>query len=127
MSRQIWILVVSIVIVVFCGIWEINYFKSSAQFGLADLEYSKNALENNNFKLAKENIESLEETWNNMKVLWNIFMEHHEIDNIEHAMVEYKAYVNLENKEEALKNSEIIKKYFLHVVEREKVSIENIF
>ncbi|MEG2310470.1 MAG: DUF4363 family protein [Clostridia bacterium] len=127
MNRQILILIVSIILVVFCGIWEIKYLENSSRFCLTDIEYSQNTIKNNDFNLAKTNIEEIKKTWSSMKTIWNIFVEHSEVDNIEETLVEYKVYVENENKEEALRTSEILKRYFYHVVERQRLCIDNVF
>ena len=67
MTRQIFILILSIGAVILGGVWESKYLERSCNFVLADVEYTENALNNNNFEIAKSQIKELEDSWNNVK------------------------------------------------------------
>ena len=73
MLKQVFILVISSAILIFSGLWEIKYIENSSRYLLSDIEYSKNALKNNNFELAKQHVKNLENTWESMKKTWKMF------------------------------------------------------
>ena len=121
------ILVLSLILLIFSGIWEINYLSKTSKYALSNIEYSKNALLNDNFDMAGNQIEDLEEDWKNMKVVWNMFVDHSEIDSIEETLVEYNEYIMQKNKEEALVRAELLLRNFNHIVDKQKVRAENVF
>jgi hypothetical protein len=127
MLKQIITLIVSLIIIIFGGIFEIQYIEHSSRYLLSDIEYSKNAINNNNFELAKSHIENLEDTWNNLKGTWNIFVIQDEIDNVDNTIVTYKIHTEYGNEEEAMADCDLLKNMIEDIVQKHKVTYENIF
>ena len=127
MLKQVTIFLISVVILIFGGVWEIKYIESSSRYILSDIEYSKNALKNNNFNLAKEHIKKLEDTWNNTKKIWSMFAVQDKIQDVDTAIAVYKIYTEYENLEESLVNCDLIKNNIEGIVEEHKINYENIF
>ncbi|MEG1009254.1 MAG: DUF4363 family protein [Clostridia bacterium] len=121
------VLTISLILIITGGIYEIKYFKDSSQYAIVDVEYSKNLVDNNKFSEASAHIEELEKTWNNMKDIWNIFINHDEIDDIQEAMINYKMYTRLQNREEALVYAEILSNNFTHIAKKEYIKLDNVF
>lgn len=127
MLKQILILVISSVILIFGGIWEIKYIENSSKYILSDIQYSKNALNNNNFEIAKNHIEKLEETWNNIKKTWNIFVLQEEIDEVDNVIATYKIHTQYDNIEDAMADCDLLTRLIEDIVQKHKISYENIF
>ena len=127
MTRQIFILIVSIALVVLGGIGETYYLNNSSNFVLADLNYTENMLNNKNIEKAKESIKELENSWKNVKDAWNIFVQNDLIDQIDDSLVELKAYINKENYEESFVHIQRLRANLIMVVDRQKIICENIF
>ena len=127
MTRQVFILILSICLVIFGGMLECRYLKNSCNYVLADIEYTENALNNNNFIVAKEHIKELEKSWNNVKDSWNIFVQNDLIDEIEESLILFKEYVNIENKEESIVYANVLRANLQDIVNRQKVNFENVF
>ena len=127
MTRQVFILIISIGLVIFGGIFESRYLRNSCNFVLADIDYTKNALNNNNFEIAKEHIKELENSWNNVKDAWNIFVQNDLIAQIDDSLVELKAYVNNENKEEGMVCANKLRANLEDIVSRQKINFQNVF
>ena len=127
MTRQIFILIVAIGLVVLGGIGETNYLNNSSNFVLADVNYTENMLNNKNIEKAKESIKELESSWKNVKDAWNIFVQNDLIDQIDDSLVELKAYINLGNYEESLVYIQKLRENLITIVDRQKILCENIF
>ncbi len=127
MTRQIFILIITILLVICGGIWENSHLEKSCNYVLADIEYTKNSLENNNFEFAKSQVKELNNTWDNVKDVWNIFVPHDEIDDIENSLTLLSAYVNTDNKEESLVYIEKLSRDLKDVISKQQVNMENIF
>lgn len=127
MLKQISILTISSIILVFSGIWEIKYIDNSSRYLLSDVQYSKNALNNNNFDLAKDHVEKLEETWNEIKKVWNMFVIQEEIDEIDNIIATYKIHAEYDNLEDSMADCDLLKRKIQDVVDKHKINYENIF
>ncbi len=125
--KQYIILIITTIILIFAGIWEIKYFDNTSEYMQADVDYIINALNNNNFELAKNHLKSLDESWSNIKDVWNIFIEHQEIDKVESEIIKYKEYVSLEKKEEALVSGNVLKYLLNHVASTQDIQIDTVF
>ncbi len=124
--KQVVIMIICIIILVVGGIFEIKYLEKSSIYLSSDMDYIKNAIYNDNYLLAKEQVDKSWNTWQELKNTWNMFIIHEEIDDIDEAMVELKEYVSYENKEECFVAIEKIKNNLDHTVRRQKLRIDNV-
>ena len=82
--------------------WEINYLENTSRYLHSDIDSVKNLVENDNFELAKKGYENIENTWNNMSKVWNIFVNHERLDYLEEEMVLLKSNIEISQKDDAL-------------------------
>ena len=100
--KQVIISVVCIAILVIGGIAEIKYLNKSASYLSYDIEYIKNAINNDNYDIAKEQLNNTKNNWEAQKKIWHIFVNNEEIENIDESIVELEEYLNNQMKEESL-------------------------
>lgn len=124
--KQWIILIVSLLLLLVCGLWEVNYLDKTSLYALSDIEYSENLVENGNFKLAKEQLYSIDDSWNNIRRVWSIFIDHEEIGKIEERILAYKSNVEAEDKKEAIKAAKELKRIFNHVVNKQRMNVSNV-
>ena len=93
---------------------------------MTDMDYIQNAIENDNFQFAKEQIEKSYDTWSKIKNIWNMFIVHDEIDDIEQSMIELREYIKFENTEECIVSISKVKEFLDHTVKRQEVRVDNI-
>ena len=127
MIKQVLIFVISSAILIFSGIWEIKYIENSSRYILSDIEYSKNALKNNNFELAKSHIENLEKTWNNTKNIWDMFVVQDDIEQVNDIIATYKIHMEYDNLEDSMTDCDLLKRRIEAIVQKHKITYENIF
>ena len=127
MLKQVMIFLISSAIIIFSGFWEIKYLENSSRYILSDIQYSKNALNNNNFELAKAHVEKLEDTWDSMKNVWSMFVVQDDIEEIESTMTMYKIHTEYNDREEAMIDCDLLKGMIKGIVEKHKVNCNNIF
>lgn len=126
MAKQISILVISLVILIFGGIWEIKYLERTAYYLMGDVDSVKNAIENDNFDLAANNLKNLETTWTNMQFAWNIFVNHERIDKLEDDINDVRSYIEATDKEEAIKSTKTLNKTISEIIDKQKFSFEHV-
>ncbi len=124
--KQTIIMVVCIFILVVGGVAEVKYLQKSSRYIMTDMDYIQNAIENDNFEFAKEQIEKSYDTWSKIKNIWNMFIVHDEIDDIEQSMIELREYIKFENTEECIVSISKVKEFLDHTVKRQEVRVDNI-
>ena len=127
MLKQVIIFLISSAIIIFSGIWEIKYLENSSRYILSDIQYSENALNNDNFELAKLHVERLEDTWNNIKNVWSMFVVQEDIEEIESRITMYKIHTEYNDIEESIVDCDLLKGMIQSIVEKHKVNCNNIF
>lgn len=124
--KQTIIMIVCIFILVVGGVAEVKYLQKSSRYIMTDMDYIQNAIENDNFDFAKEQIEKSYDTWSKIKNIWNMFIVHDEIDDIEQSMIELREYIKFENTEECIVSISKVKEFLDHTVKRQEVRVDNI-
>lgn len=124
--KQAGVMIICIVLVVVSGICEVKYLNKSALYLRSDIEYIQNAINNDNYNIASTQSKAAYNSWSEMKKIWNIFINHEEIDDIENSMIDLKEHIEFQNKEECLVAIEKIKSELDHTVKRQELRIDNI-
>jgi len=91
--KQTIIMIICVIILIGGGIAEIKYLDKTSVFLSSDMDYIKNAIENDNYELANKQMEKSFKTWTDTKKVWNVFIIHEEVDDIEEALIELKEYL----------------------------------
>ena len=125
--KQVIILIVAILLLIFAGIYEISYLKNSSKYLLSDINYSKQYINEENFYLAKEHYNALKETWENLRDPWGIFIDHDEVGEMDEALLAYKSYLDKEQEIDAYVEICEIERIVNHIVEKQEVKIGNVF
>ncbi len=76
---------------------------------------------------AKKEIENLNEEWHSVMRLWSALIDHNEIDNIDVTLLRLKSLIHSKDKSTALSEATALKKYIVHIPEKEKLNISNLF
>ena len=127
--KSIMTLVLSIILVLSVGIWEIGYLEETSDYMLGDADYVQSVLENKNkgYKERENAVNALKETWQSVKSPWSIYINHAEIDSINQRMISYSVYVLEDNKEEATNEYQNLVDNIMHIVDSQKLLPQNIF
>jgi len=116
MKKQIIILLVALFLLIFCGLWEINYLENTSRYLHGDINSVKNLVQ----------YESIENTWNNISSVWNIFVNHERLDYLEEEMTLLKSNLEVKQKEEALNSIDKLERIVTQIVEKQKPTFEHI-
>ena len=124
--KQVIISVVCIAILVIGGIAEIKYLNKSASYLSYDIEYIRNAINNDNYDIAKEQLNNTKNNWEAQKKIWHIFVNNEEIENIDESIVELEEYLNNKMKEESLVEVAKLISLVKYSAKMQKLSLETI-
>ncbi len=126
MFKQILTLIIALGVLIFSGIWEINYLENSSKYLMGDIDNTINYINQEKFDMAKVANKNVISTWKNMKFVWNIFVNHERVDDLEEALVDIESYIEFENKEESISSANKSKRIINQIVEKQKFTPEHI-
>lgn len=126
MFKQILTLIIALGVLIFSGIWEINYLENSSKYLMGDIDNTINYINQEKFNMAKVANKNVISTWKNMKFVWNIFVNHERVDDLEEALVDIESYIEFENKEESISSANKSKRIINQIVEKQKFTPEHI-
>lgn len=125
--KKIYIPFIIFIALIFVVFFSIKYLK----FVCNDLTELDNKVEENinkgDWKEAGKASISCLESWKKYSDQISIFVNHAEIDNINTELYKLTQYVKTEDKEEALASINVLKFLLEHIVNMEKINLQNIF
>lgn len=124
--KQWLILIISLLILIFAGVYEINYLENTSKYILSDVRYAKQLVDLKNIEMAKDHFNSLKSTWDNLKQPWGIFIDHEEIGYLDEAITSYKAYLDKNNAADAYVMICEVERLIYHTVGKQEIEIGNI-
>ncbi len=124
--KQVITLVIAIIISLSTGLYEIKYIQNTSNYFNADLNHIKNKIELEDYKIAEKHLKELEKDWNNIKKIWDIFINHEDIDKIEEEILKCKVNIQEKEKTETIQAIENLKRNFKNIANRKKIKVQNI-
>lgn len=125
--KKIYISFIVFIALIFAAFFSIKYLKFVCD-KLTKLDSTvEEYVNNDNWQEAnKASIECLE-SWKNYSDKISVFVNHAEIDNINMELYKLTQYVKTEDKEESLASINALKFLLEHIVNLEKINLQNIF
>lgn len=124
--KQVIISIICIALLVIGGVAEIKYLNKSASYLSSDIEYVKNAIINNNYELAKEQLNNTKNNWKEQKKIWHIFVNNEEIEEIDVSIIELEEYINSQMKEESIVEVSKLISLIKYSANMQRLSIETV-
>ena len=90
------------------------------------LDRLESAVKNDNWESAGNRLEALTRVWNENRDIWQILINHEEVDNIDSTLARVKQLVEFREKTDSLAEIAVLKLFILHIPEKESLSIVNI-
>ncbi|MTI71734.1 MAG: DUF4363 family protein [Firmicutes bacterium] len=120
--------IVSVIILVIIGGWILLYNDITNDYDefITSLNKLNKQLVYEDWGEADKELEVLLKMWKEHRDKWSIFLDHHEIDNIDIAMARTSRYVETKNNPLALGEIEVLIKLFEIVKENEAFTLTNI-
>lgn len=126
MNRVVVGVIILIILIISVGIYTQNYLTSSSEHLVSSLYTLDKNIRAKQWAQAKAEQIKLENDWERVKPKWAIVINHHEIDNIDVALAQFKSYIETTEDGDALsKVSELIL-LFNHIPDKEKVAVKNV-
>lgn len=121
------LLLVILMCIVGLGMWQISYLEESSRYLKTDLNYAEYYIDLEKYEEAEKSMLLIENTWNNLKDTWGLFIHHDDIEYIDVSISEIKSYVKDMSKEDAKASIQKLISNISYTVDCEKVRFENVF
>ena len=125
--KQLITLIVTLLIVIGSGIWELSYLKESSRYFLSDISNVYQIAEREDYELAKNEANKLQDTWKEIRKTWALFIHDSHMDEVGGKLVSFVSYVDSQNKEEIKHSYKSLSSSINSIVEFECLKPENIF
>lgn len=121
------ILVIGIILVIaISGISTLIYFNKTANYLEKTVNLASEAVKARKWDYAANQLEAFKHSWEKTKFGWAILLDHFEIDNIDNSFSKSQKFVEAGDFSSSLAELEALRKYILHIPQKEKFTIENI-
>lgn len=134
MKKELIICIFTIIIIIIANVITQNYTKKSvakmeerldlvSKIVLDEVNNNETVNENN----IKKEIDSLENTWNELQEKLAYYIEHDELEKVETQIYAIKGFYEIEKYDEILPEVEKCSFILKHIAEKTKLSVKNIF
>ncbi|PYG89782.1 uncharacterized protein DUF4363 [Ruminiclostridium sufflavum DSM 19573] len=113
--------------VIIPGLLSQRYLNCSAEKLDSSLKNASGFVDNKQWNNAEEQLYLFEAEWENTKFGWTMLLDHSEIDNIDNSYAKSKKYIEIQDFSSASAELQSLRHLVLHIPQREKFSINNIF
>lgn len=134
MKKELIICIFTIIIIIIANVITQNYTKKSvakmeerldlvSKIVLDEVNNNETVNENN----IKKEIDSLENTWNELQEKLAYYIEHDELEKVETQIYAIKGFYEIDKYDEILPEAEKCSFILKHIAEKTKLSVKNIF
>lgn len=117
----------AVFVVMICGIFfSLNYLENLCTKYVSLNDEMETLINSSNWDKAYKTSITFLDGWNKSANTISIFIDHSEIDNINNECFKLTQYIKNHNVDESQASVHLIKNYLKHIVNREKVNIQNI-
>lgn len=127
MIRDIFVIAIILISVILGHVYVQNLLKENSVEVISKLEEIKSKIQNDETEDLKEKAQKVYDYWKEQADIWSIIVDHQEIDNIEKSVLNIKASIESEDRDQIM--SKIDESIFLIslIEDKEKLSIKNVF
>lgn len=91
------------------------------------LDSVESSIGSSNWNQADTQLTRMINYWSGVKGYWSALIDHQEIDNIDETLARLQMLIKGKDNASALAEASALKKFIVHIPEREKPSLDNIF
>ncbi len=125
--KNILLIIVPLVLTIILGVFIQNILHKDADKMSQELYKLNEAVNNNNWKAASDQMNKINSVWKPIRPKWQALIDHMEVDRIDESFKRIRSLIAAEDYTECLAEIAVLKQTFLHIPEKEKVILSNIF
>ncbi len=125
--KPVLMVILPLVVIIALGMFCQNILQNDADKLSLQLERLESNVGDKDWEKAESHVKQIDRTWKPTRFVWQILIDHAEVDRIDESLVRAKKYVSLKEQTDSLIEISVLRQMFLHLPEKEKPNIENIF
>ena len=125
--KQWIIIIVAMSLIIGFNCWQSKFLENTSKYVLTDINEIKIAGLRNDEETLKYAVKALNDTWENIKLGWDVFAEHDSVEEIEESIAKIKACSESGENKMLLIENDILKGKIERIVEMESFKLENVF
>jgi hypothetical protein len=114
-------------IIVILSVFSQRFLYNGSQQMKQSLDTVETSVGSNNWTQADTQLTQMISSWSGVKGFWSALIDHQEIDNIDETLARLQMFIKGKDNASALAEAAALKKFIIHIPEKEKPSMENIF
>ncbi len=104
-----------------------RFLYNGSQSMKQSIDSVETSIGSSNWNQADTQLTRMINSWSGVKGYWSSLIDHQEIDNIDETLARLQMFIKGKDNASALAEAAALKKFIVHIPEREKPSLENIF
>lgn len=124
--RNIFILIVTIVVLIIYGVWELNYMDKVTGYMVADINELKEDIEKKRLDEKKDDFENLKATWNSAYSVLDMIIDSDNLMDANIILKELEYDVEKENSDEIISKCLLLKENIKSIRLKKQIIIQNI-
>lgn len=125
--KNILLIIIPLALTIILGVLIQNILYKDADKISQELHKLNEAVRDNNWKAASEQLKNINSLWKPIRLKWQGLIDHMEVDRIDESFTRIRSLIISEEPAECLAEIAVLKQTFLHIPEKEKVVLSNIF
>ena len=124
--RTVSIIVIIIILLLGGSLTSYRYLQATTQTLGAQFEAVEQAISSHKWSTAQNELNTAQERWDKNKAWWTVLLDHQEIDTIDISMSRLGKYIETQNMSLSLGEVSALKLQLDHIVDTEKLNLQNI-
>ncbi len=125
--KPVLMVILPLVVIIALGAFCQNILQNDADKMSLQLEKLETNVEHKNWEKAESHVKQIDRAWKPIRFTWQILIDHAEVDRIDESLIRTKKCISLKEQSDSLVEISVLRQMFLHLPEKEKPYIENIF
>lgn len=116
----------TLIIIIFSVVSQ-RFLYNGSQRMKQSLDAVETSVGSSNWTQADTQLTQMISSWSDVKGYWAALIDHQEIDNIDETLARLQMFIKGKDNASALAEAAALRKFVIHIPEREKPSLENVF
>ena len=125
--KPVLMVILPLVVIIALGAFCQNILQNDADKMSLQLEKLETNVEHKNWEKAESHVKQIDRAWKPIRFTWQILIDHAEVDRIDESLVRAKKSIFLKEQSDSLVEISVLRQMLLHLPEKERPHIENIF
>jgi predicted nuclease with TOPRIM domain len=125
--RMIVLMAALTAMIIISGLYSQRLLRNDSEKLEKNIETMQNSIRSNEWENASDALQRISSDWKKIKKTWSALIDHEEIDNMDMTLSKLEALLEMKDASSALSEAAAFKRLVIHIPEREKLAMDNLF